>query len=1289
VTSGRKPGRGRRRLAAAFVLFVLLALLLLPMASKRLIESRLSAFFRRAVSVADVSFRVLPFAMVLTDFRVAGMAADAPPFLEVRRIEAVPSFASALGPRLALSRVHVSGLTIRVNAFPQGGDDIPKMGGGGGGGEIRIRRLTVEQSELIVDHARVPLDLDLPEFQVRLSARRAGVLAGHVATGRGHLRFGDAPPLDVGTEMDLVAEGTLITVEAGHVRTEKTDLAYRGKIKIQKDPLGEFALNGPVDLQELDLHVMRSGFRIKGDAHFDGTMSVDGPRIRVKGDMAGTQGEYDGVPIPRYAGHVAKDEFGTHIRGLEASFLGGTGRFDIEVPPGKAIARLDARVEGIDAEPAWMAIFDIGAAGLGASATGDVAIRWPRGDIRHLSGTIGLDFAPLTDGRTPLAGRFDWSAQAGVQNVERADLKTRETWVRLSGFVQPDDRTDLAVDGESADLAGSDDLLMRLRRALGGAEARVAGFSGSGVFRGRWKGTLRVPIFEGRFSGQHVGYLGVVWGRAEWAGRSTPTEVESHSLVLRREGGELWLDGRAALGMYGEDDAVELRARFHSWPAPDFTKAFDWNLDVTGLLSGDAEIGGRRSAPVGSARITCPEGRYYGVPYTDLDVTSRLRGAVTEVPAGRARVGGGLVTFRGTLSDDDVYDGTAEVKEAEIGEVVRPALPGVFWGGRVSADVTLQGTLLRPRLRGRLTSPRLFFGDEGIGALVADLDGDGDGRVAVTALCRSPRVDVALSGSVGADVPYAADLRIEARGTSLDPFLRAALPAFPAAAGLVATGEALVIGPLREPRSLRVTVTLPSLEVQLPEHPTRNKETVRLTIDGGRLDLADLHLAGEGTDLVVAGGADLLGDGPLALSVRGAADLRTLSVVTRRLRGAGAARLAMSVSGTRAAPRVDGSLDLEGAGLRVRGFPHGLEGVRGSVRFSETAAHFEGVTGVLGGGSVELDGQVAYRSGRLTSVDVHAGGRELALRYPEGLRSTIDADLRLLGDAERQWLTGSIDVRQALWTKRYDVASELLAGGRAWEEQGSLAEGLHYDVKLRAPGTLRIDNNLATLQARADLGLTGTADTPIVLGHAEIDRGRVYFQGNTYVIRRGTIDFANPRKIDPLFDIEGETRIRSYRVTLKINGTLERVYPTLTSDPPLTAVQILNLLAGADETAVATLSPAQTDQARLAATGAATLAAGRIAEEVGLERGAERLFGLNRFSIDPSVIKGGVTNPTARLTVGKRITPDFSVLYSVDLRGTEERILSVEYTLSDRFSLLLTRADPGGFGFDLRLRQSH
>jgi translocation and assembly module TamB len=406
----------------------------------------------------------------------------------------------------------------------------------------------------------------------------------------------------------------------------------------------------------------------------------------------------------------------------------------------------------------------------------------------------------------------------------------------------------------------------------------------------------------------------------------------------------------------------------------------------------------------------------------------------------------------------------------------------------------------------------------------------------------------------------------------------------------------------------------------------------------------------------------------------------------------------MTVSGTRRAPVLDGTLEVDGGAVRVRGFPHGIEDVKGRVRFTQQGADLEEMTGTVGGGPVSATGRAAFAAGVLQSFDLEATGRDLSLRYPEGLRSRVDASLRFFGGPDQQWLTGDVDVKQALWTKRYDVASELLSEGRTFEESATLGGGLRYDLRVRAPGTLRIDNNLAALSARADLRLTGNQGAPIVLGRAEVDRGRVYFQGNTYVIRRGTIDFANPRKIDPLFDLEAETRISSFRISLKINGTLERVYPTLTSDPPLDAVGILSLLAGADPNTVLSFDAASRSaaQTRLAATGAATLAAGRLSEEVGLERGAEKLLGLNRFSIDPglnrfsvdpSVTRGNI-GTTARLTVGKRLTPDVNVLYSVDLGGTAENLISLEYTLSDRFSLLMTRAEPAGFGFDLRLRRS-
>ena len=64
-------------------------------------------------------------------------------------------------------------------------------------------------------------------------------------------------------------------------------------------------------------------------------------------------------------------------------------------------------------------------------------------------------------------------------------------------------------------------------------------------------------------------------------------------------------------------------------------------------------------------------------------------------------------------------------------------------------------------------------------------------------------------------------------------------------------------------------------------------------------------------------------------------------------------------------------------------------------------------------------------------------------------------------------------------------------------------------------------------------------------GRAEVDRGEVWFEGRRYVVSRGTVDFPNPSKIEPYFDVEAETRVRApgqtYQVTLRASGILGAV----------------------------------------------------------------------------------------------------------------------------------------------------
>jgi translocation and assembly module TamB len=1307
--------RRRRLFLAALVLVTttLYALWRAPEWAARLLEHALAGYFHRPVRIASLTVRPVPFEVEIRGLKVGGITPDAPPFLEVPLARVQPSLAPVRGTRIVLSRVRVEGLRLRIRAFANpplgpGGDDIPHLGGGRGGGrglQVSVQRVVIVGGEFTLNHIRVPLDLDLPDFHGRLVGRPEGGVKGHVSFGPGQLRFGDAPPMSLGTDIDVIVRQGVITVEGARLVTEKTNLAYYGRIRLPGRPQGQFTFQGPVDLAFLERHVFRSGLGFAGTARWNGLLSIDGSRLRIEGRMDGTGAAFMGVAVSRFAGWLSYDgTSGLVMRDLDLDALGGSARLAIDIPPTATGQPVHIRgpVRAVDGEGVLRMLFDWGEMGVGTAATGDVDVSWPKGRKRLVSGRIGVDLAQRPDGRTPLSGRLEWSAVDGLVRYERVELNTPQMHAQLSGTVDVERRAALAVDGETTDLAATETLLTRLRRALGNPEAQPAGFSGSGAFAGRWRGTTDWPIFEGRFTGRGIGYLGVDWGRAEWVGRlDTGQEVvESRSLVLRKGQAEIWWDGRVEIGWFGVRDALDGRARLSTWPVEDIVRFMEWRVEATGALSGEAVVHGRRSAPEGDAHVTARHGRYYAVSYDEAVLDSRWRRGFAEVTSGEIRLGGGTVTLRGSVTDDGVYDATGEVEGVDVGAFVKTPVPGSAFGGRLTGRLVMQGTLMRPRLRARIDSPHLFFGDEGIGAVEVGLVGTGDGRVSIDGRCRSARVDLALAGTVGASPPYEADLTLAARGTSLDPFLRAAQPTLPSALVLVASGEAHIHGPLLTPADVRAEATIPDLQLLLPEFPIRARDPVRVRFGGGRLDLTDFHLAAEGTDLAVTGGVDLLGPGPLAISVRGRADLRVLALVSPRLRGMGAASLTVDVSGTRAAPRVAGALELEGAGLRVRGFPHGVEDLHGRVRFTESAAEFEDVTGTAAGGRLTVEGQAAYAGGKLSSYDIRPRGRSLALRYPEGLRSLVDADLRLFGDTKKRWITGTIDVRQALYTRRYDIASEILGAGRALAPAAprSPEEGAQLDLRVRAPGTLRIDNNLATLTARADLTLQGTTQAPVVTGRAEIERGQLYFQGHTYLIQRGTLDFVNPQRIDPLFDIEAETRIRSYLISLRVAGTLERVTPTLTSDPPLSSLQILALLAGQDESEVANLTQTQARerQGELARAGAATLAAGRLSESVGLEREAERLFGLNRFSIDPSLLRGAGSAPTARVTVGKRITPDLNVLYSQDVRGTEERILAVEYNLTDRFSLLLTRTDPGtaktgverGWAFDVRIRQS-
>jgi translocation and assembly module TamB len=253
------------------------------------------------------------------------------------------------------------------------------------------------------------------------------------------------------------------------------------------------------------------------------------------------------------------------------------------------------------------------------------------------------------------------------------------------------------------------------------------------------------------------------------------------------------------------------------------------------------------------------------------------------------------------------------------------------------------------------------------------------------------------------------------------------------------------------------------------------------------------------------------------------------------------------------------------------------------------------------------------------------------------------------------------------------------------------------------PSTLRVENNLARLVANADLTLRGTYDRPVVVGHADIERGEVTFEGRRYRITRGTMDFTNPTRIEPFFDVEAETNVRvpgqTYLVRVAFAGTSDQLRPTLSSDPPLPTADVLALLfsdvrRGTQDTAPELRARTSTNQAEtdiLKARATQALAA-PIAREVG--KVVEETFGVDTFQLTPSLLDptnlqgASRLNPTARLTIGKRISERVYLTFSRSLGTTiNDQIVLLEIEESDRLSWILSRnEDLQTYALEVRVR---
>jgi translocation and assembly module TamB len=310
------------------------------------------------------------------------------------------------------------------------------------------------------------------------------------------------------------------------------------------------------------------------------------------------------------------------------------------------------------------------------------------------------------------------------------------------------------------------------------------------------------------------------------------------------------------------------------------------------------------------------------------------------------------------------------------------------------------------------------------------------------------------------------------------------------------------------------------------------------------------------------------------------------------------------------------------------------------------------------------------------------------LRYPAGVSSTANADLRFFGSREGSTLTGDVTITKLAITPGFDFAAYVASSSQSVVVPPATSPlyKIKLDVHVVTTPDLQMQTAIARLSGDADLHLRGSAAKPALLGRIEVLEGDINFNGAKYRLERGEVLFKNPVGIQPSLDLQATTRVRDYDITVSVNGdTSKPLSVKYRSDPPLPEADIVALLA-VGQTREQSAQMAQAGNTAFSETASNLILTEALNSAV--SNRVQRLLGVSKIKIDPQGLSTE-TNPTRgpQVTIEQQISNNFTLTYSQNVSQASQQIIQGEYYIRRNVSILGTRDQNGVVSFDVKIRQ--
>ena len=462
----------------------------------------------------------------------------------------------------------------------------------------------------------------------------------------------------------------------------------------------------------------------------------------------------------------------------------------------------------------------------------------------------------------------------------------------------------------------------------------------------------------------------------------------------------------------------------------------------------------------------------------------------------------------------------------------------------------------------------------------------------------------------------------------------------------------------------------------------QNQGPIAARLNSGVVEIQAAHLSGPQTDFQATGTVPLRGQA-MDVNLNGNVNLAVLKSFSQDIDSSGSIALKTTLRGTFNDPLVNGQVELHNGTLNYAGSPNGIANANGVVQLNGNAVAFRDLTAESGGGKLTLSGFLALTNG--VRFGLRANGSRVRVRT-QGVSIVTDSNLNLTGTPENSTISGTVTIDRVNYAPQADLGSILATAAPPVQSTAPspFLDNMKLDVRVQTTGSTEVQSSLAeNLQADADLRIRGTASHPGMLGRVTFNEGQLVFFSSTYTVNSGTIGFFNPVRIEPVLDMNLETKAKGVDVTLRVNGPIDNLTLSYTSDPPLQFQEIVSLLAaGTTPTSDPTLlahqpsPPAQSFQqmgeSAILNKALADPVAGRL----------QRVFGVSQLKIDPTFTSGSEL-PQAQLTLQQRVASNIMFTYVTSLNNANAQTIRVEMTLNPQWSAAATRDQNGILSINL------